>query len=281
MRYFQATVQKLRGEIPTWPRRHFGDVTVTKSDEDRLVLAIMNRNDVRIVAEKTDNDEVCLECRSYEELQPLPKPFDLEAQSVYERVARKIGESWAELNADHLPVGEAERSAKRTNPSRELQKNTAVLRYLRGLLDEEKPPEYKETLHRYEAEHQKLEQRLENLRRELDEIFAVDAELVVEEDTSSAESDILTTPVVSNEPKALSRDQKSDLQFSTEDDLRQCIETIAADVGTPQWWEQISVLHYRYKHVDPKHTISKMAVLLHMDEKHVGKQIRKYRPKTP
>lgn len=280
MKYFQVDLHDLKNQIPFWLRNYFHNLIVIRSNEDRVIWAIENCEDVRLIVERIDLELVRLECRRYEELQPEPKQLNPRAQEACETLAHKIGEFWKEL--PQIPYGEGKRSAERIVLLRELQATSAVLHYLRNLGDEKKPAEFEEILQRYEAEHQKLEQRRGELQQELDEIFAVDAERVVEEDVSSVLTTILTTtPVLSDHPNVLSRDQESGLQYSTEDDLRQWIVTIAADVGTPQWWEQISVLHYRYKHIDPKHTISKMAVLLQMDEKHVGKQIRKHRPKTP
>jgi hypothetical protein len=181
MRNFQVSLQELQHEMPNWIRRYFRNVSVAKSDEFRLVLAIKAQDDVRIVAEKIGPNEVRLECRRYQELQPVLEPLDPQVQGLVERLERKLGEYWTPLKVDHLPLGESEYSVERTNVPRELQINSTTLRQLYSLRDEEKPPDYEETLQRYEAERIDLEQRLRHHQWELDEIF----ELIQPEVTSS------------------------------------------------------------------------------------------------
>ena len=75
------------------------------------------------------------------------------------------------------------------------------------------------------------------------------------------------------------------VKIQTEDELREAIENIVPLPGNREWWEEVAKLFFAYKRVEPKYTYGKLAAVVSMDEKHVGKSVRGYstlnHPKSP
>ncbi len=85
--------------------------------------------------------------------------------------------------------------------------------------------------------------------------------------------------VTPNEPKKSPELPESPV--GTEEWLRKAIFAIEADTSTPEWWAQIAILFHKHKRANPKFDYADMGKAIGMEEKHVGKRIRKFHPKTP
>lgn len=71
------------------------------------------------------------------------------------------------------------------------------------------------------------------------------------------------------------------LVIETVDALRDAVYAIPSGVAKSEWWAEVAKLYDAHKRTKPKYTYGRLAELLGMEEKNVGRMVRKYRPKTP